>query len=89
MLKIEIISVKFAYDKDTNMYLYAYVTSSKPLSKVIGLLSRGDTLLANSELFNRESCYKALVKGIDVYIMHKKNARRIPELKGNTKFFKN
>ncbi len=81
MLKTETIPVKFAYDIDVDMYLYADATLSRSLSKVISFPSPEDTLLAELEFSSKENCYKAIVKGVETHVMAKKNAKRSPGLR--------
>ena len=75
-MKKETIEVKFLFNINIDMYVYAELTTSHNAREAIERLSPGDVLLADPEFFTRENCGSALAKEIKPAIKLLKNARK-------------
>ena len=80
-LKKETIEVKFLFNINIDMYVYAELTTSHNAREAIERLSPGDVLLADPEFFTRENCELILAKGIKPAIKPTKNARKGPVIR--------
>jgi len=80
-LKKETIEVKFLFNINIDMYVYAELTTSHNAREAIQRLSPGDVLLADLEFFTRENCELVLAKGIKPAIELTKNARKGPVIR--------
>jgi len=75
-LEKETIEVKFLFNINVDMYVYAEHSTSHDVDKAIRKLSRGDVVLGDTEFFNKKNCEKLLAKGIKPLIKPSRNAKR-------------
>ena len=75
-LKEETIEVKFLFNINIDMYVYAELTTSHNVKEAIERLSPGDVLLADPEFFTRENCEMILAKGIKPVIKPTKKSEK-------------